>query len=340
MISKENNFDFIRLFMSMLVLYGHSYLLYYGPSTQYRDFIYVISSGQIDAGTFAVPVFFIMSGYLITASWQNTNNLRKFLEKRIFRIYPAVTVSILFTIYVIGFLVSSDYFTYLSGLEIYKVLKSISIMYIGNSVMNVFSDLPYPSAVNGSLWTLMYEFFCYLMIAFLGYFKLLNRRNAILIFIVFYLLSMMNKYTPFSNTLFFLKSLPDLALYFFAGVLYFYRKEKVHSFEKVFFMLFLLGLFSYIGYLHLILVFVLYETLFYISYFKYIKLHNFAKRGDFSYGVYIYAFPIQQILMFFWKDNFTYGLFLVASIIISLFLAILSWKIVEKPSIEFARNMS
>jgi len=340
MISKENNFDFIRLFMSILVLYGHSYLLYYGPATQDRDFMYVISSGQIDAGTFAVPVFFIMSGYLITASWQNTKNLRKFLEKRIFRIYPAVIVSILLTIYLIGFLVSSDYSNYLSNLEIYKVLKSIFIMYIGNSVMNVFSNLPYSSAVNGSLWTLMYEFFCYLMIAFLGYSKLLNKRNIILIFIVFYLLSMMNKYTSFSNTLFFFKSLPDLALYFFAGTLYFYRKEKVHSLEKVLLMLLLLALFTYVGYLHLVLVFVLYEVLFYISYSKYIKLHNFAKRGDFSYGVYIYAFPIQQTLIFFWRDDFTYCLFLVTSTITSLFLAILSWKIVEKPSIDFARNMS
>ncbi|MBI5810470.1 MAG: hypothetical protein HZB21_04690 [Deltaproteobacteria bacterium] len=67
-------------------------------------------------------------------------------------------------------------------------------------------------------------------------------------------------------------------------------------------------------------------------------LKNFGRHGDFSYGMYVYAFPVQQTLMNFWPGGFPLFGFFLAAFTITLFLAILSWSFVEKPALKLKKR--
>jgi peptidoglycan/LPS O-acetylase OafA/YrhL len=91
---RHNNFDFIRFGLAALVIFSHSFDLLAGTSAT-NPFM-VATHGQKELGTFAVEMFFIVSGFLITQSFLTGRGLRDFLKKRVLRIYPAfIMISVL-----------------------------------------------------------------------------------------------------------------------------------------------------------------------------------------------------------------------------------------------------
>ncbi|MES2348553.1 MAG: acyltransferase, partial [Pseudomonadota bacterium] len=170
----KNNFDFVRFFAATLVLISHSFALTGHPRAEP---LAVLSDHRTDLGHIAVIIFFIASGFLISASWSNKPDLIRFINSRILRIIPGLVVVLLFCI-LIGSLISTASNHAFYGSAITFFVRNL-FMYKGQAdLAGVFQQNIYGDAINGSLWTLRIEFTCYLLIAAIGLIHALNEKTA------------------------------------------------------------------------------------------------------------------------------------------------------------------
>ena len=162
---KDNNFNLIRIAAAFAVLISHSFPLANGSGFP-EPFSKLIgmSMGQI-----AVDIFFVTSGFLVSASIQNRNNLLEFVLARFLRIYPAMLVMVLLTVFGLGiFFTTLPIGDYLSDHKTHRYLfRGLTI--IGGvwfDLPGVFKNIPYAGTINGSLWTLPFELRMYLLLGF------------------------------------------------------------------------------------------------------------------------------------------------------------------------------
>ena len=153
-MSKNNNFDLLRLFGAALVVYGHSYPLTGAAAPGFA---------ANPVGTIGVKIFFVVSGYLVAQSWVRDSHLVRFAVRRGLRIFPALTVVVLVSVFFLGPVFTSlpldEYFPHpLTS----AYLRNI-VLYISYALPGVFEHNTYPAAVNGSLWSLPAEFAMYLL---------------------------------------------------------------------------------------------------------------------------------------------------------------------------------
>lgn len=164
--SPANGFDCLRLIAAALVVVHHARVLN-GAAP------WMIGWGP-DPGALGVGIFFVISGYLVTASLRRTPGVGVFLAKRVLRIAPGLLAALLLTALVLGPLVSdlpvADYFG--DAAPLLYVLKNLSLYAVTYDLPGVFADAPYPNVVNGSLWSLRLEFTAYLCLAALGALRL------------------------------------------------------------------------------------------------------------------------------------------------------------------------
>ena len=153
--SLTNNFDALRLYAAMMVIYGHGFNM----------------TGQVGPGLWGVPfarvgldVFFSISGYLITASWERTPSLAPFFLKRALRIWPGLIACTVLTAFVLGPLVTElPVGRYLASHYTFRYLANV-VFYSRLYLPGVFLHAHYPGAVNGSLWSLFPEALCYISV--------------------------------------------------------------------------------------------------------------------------------------------------------------------------------
>ncbi|MBI34589.1 MAG: hypothetical protein CMP67_04410 [Flavobacteriales bacterium] len=345
----SNNFDIIRFFAAFLVIIKHSNALtgedHYFISDQNLPFL-------------GVPIFFIISGYLITISAIRSNNMFTYLWKRILRIIPGLAIATLFTVVIIGPLVSNTpIFEYFLNPETYNHLLSITLYKFKNSIPSVFEE-NLISGVNGSLWTLKYEFTCYILVLILVVSNAHKLRHLILAMFVlivscriymgddFYIYDYRNKYALGHNLMY----LVQWGVYFLSGVVFYLFKEKIPLKGNIALIATLIYAMLFYFYPETIkyyqYVYIPY-CLFYISFIPG-KTNHFGKYGDFSYGMYIYAFPVQQTLIHF-SDSIHPLVLTGYTTVLVLGLSFLSWNYVEKPmlrlknlfekkSLQFSKN--
>ncbi|MDE2400455.1 MAG: acyltransferase [Burkholderiales bacterium] len=322
-LRQNNNFDVLRFVAASLVLLSHSFPISRGGDG--GEPLYVVTNGKQTLGHIAVVIFFVVSGFLIAGSWIGRKKVSSFMFSRVLRIVPGLAVMLLLTV-LAGAFVTVDSQAYpLSAVTYF--FRNVLLFKGQGDLAGVFVDNPYGSVVNGSLWTLRIEFSCYLVVATLGACGRLDRFWTWVTWAVVLLLSMKSG-MPTS----FLRELLPLLVWFLGGVLaYLYRDILVPK------------QFGWIGAGIIICFLVLGIDLIYISpllsfaiiYLAYKDgpLVNFGKNGDFSYGIYIYAFPVQQFL----ASKF-YGLEWWGNVLIgfpiTLLLAMLSWHFVEKKSLR------
>jgi peptidoglycan/LPS O-acetylase OafA/YrhL len=169
--------DGIRIIAAVAVIVSHSYALLGRPEPEPASF----GTYRLTLGAVAVGVFFVVSGFLITASWRASSGLWAYSVKRVFRIWPALILAVLGAAYVVGPLVTTlpvrEYLR-APGTSAY-VKNNITMIPITNTLPGVFTSLPVP-AVNGSLWTLPYEVLCYIGAAAAGMLGLLRYRWVVL----------------------------------------------------------------------------------------------------------------------------------------------------------------
>jgi peptidoglycan/LPS O-acetylase OafA/YrhL len=230
---KTNNLDFLRFFFATIVIYCHCYILYYGTEDTVEP-LWVLSNGQMSIGTFAVNFFFILSGFLIYQSWENSATAGSFLMKRFLRIYPGFIVASLLCLLVIGPFGTADFYTpfgywteYYQRIDWLKALTNLALLR-EVEVPWSFNNLPIANVVNGSLWTIRYEFYCYLLILLFGSLKLFRFRWFNLgVFLVGWILYAMQEF--FEVYLYNWQELgifgkpdflPRFIVYFFSGILF------------------------------------------------------------------------------------------------------------------------
>lgn len=323
-LDDKNNFDAIRLLAAVGVIFSHAYPALVGSNK--TEFFYVLSGGQTTLGDLCVAIFFIISGLLITQSFLRSASLIDYFTNRILRIIPALFVVSLVICIIVGPAVtevaSRDYWT-----------NYLTARYMGNALIypsaqqlpGVFTHHAYPLVTNASIWTLSYEFTCYIFIAAIC----LAFRKAWLASIALFLFATATVFYTYISPEIFVR----FSSYFFAGsIAYCVRKWVVLDFR-----VFLLSIVALCAatYFHralvpAICVFGTYATI-YIAYAERLKAQNASRYGDFSYGVYLWAWPIQQLMSPYTPSpelNFIFSLPFVFMI------AILSWHFVEKPALS------
>ncbi|MEE9403372.1 MAG: acyltransferase, partial [Algisphaera sp.] len=294
-------------------------------------------------------VFFVGSGLLIAASFFSRNNLIAFTWARVLRIYPACVAAILFCVFVVGLsftkLSTGDY---LASKQTWSYLIKNSLLLFGIEwkLPGVFEGVPYPGAVNGSLWTLPYELRMYLCVALAGTLLLwLAQRTgrAVLkpmfaaIAIVAMGANIANHFWPFGA---FVSGhgLHLFSMFFVGSTAYLYR-DQVKLLTPVF-LLFSATL--AVSLFHPDLFFVVYcvtvpYLVLYLAYVPGGLIRGFNRFGDYSYGIYIYAFPVQQAVVS-WKAGVSITAMTLWSFPITFALAYLSWHLLEKRVLKLKKG--
>lgn len=330
-----NNFDLLRILFAWFVIISHSYVLNGLGAT---DPLFEATNQTFLFSFIGVKGFFIISGCLIFKSMMVSKSIPEYLIKRTLRIFPALAVVLLVTLVAV-------FFIYPAGITPFFYNKEVYAYFIGNLILfkphffitGVFSNLMSP-AINGSLWTIEYEFFFYLFI--LGFFFVRSNKKLLTILlglsVAAFLVVRLFFYNWTVQTHFFipLESMFDLGPYFLMGALlscYDLDQLPAKNVIAVFLLSALLvGTYMHVGHT------VVYFTLPYLVIYLGKKTSGLAawvhqKLGDPSYGIYLYAFPLQQFIIYLYKPS-TLTLFVISTIGAFAF-GYLSWILIEKKAL-------
>lgn len=327
--SRDNNFDFLRFLAATLVIFSHSFAL---TAKTYDP--YLLLTHYATFGIVAVNIFFILSGFLITKSWLDNPKIFIYLKKRILRIMPGLFVAVMFTIFVIGPIATTMSMREYFHNPVTKEYFSNAYLSINFYLPGVFETNLYKNGVNGSLWTLPIEFKLYMLVLALGIIRLFYKRIIILILgVSVFVYGAVNLLLP---ALYNLDPTQQdylrCAVYFSMGITMYIFRDKIKFSKKILVvaLIFFLASFqskygSTISYLTLPYI------MLYIGLLKTSAFNIFSKYGDFSYGLYIYAFPVQQTIVHLSKNNISVAGLFLSAFLVTLFLAICSWNLIEKP---------
>lgn len=333
----KNNFNLIRLLATVGVIITHSYALLGKPE---NDFLARLSNGLLSFSRLGVYTFFIISGFLITQSLERSSSIFSFYWKRFLRIFPALFVVIFLSVFVLGFFLTDlNFGEYFKNPITYRYLGGVTLYRLTFDLPGVFKENPLPSTVNGSLWTLPYEWTCYFFLSCLV--LLVKKRKNFLLLSSFFLLMFarwfwrdnLDKMIPI--LLINLNHLLNYSLFFFSGIVaYVYKDLLKFSWPLALLCIFLI----FINSTKIWGIYILYCLLAYlILYLAIIKLpwQNFLVGRDYSYGLYIWAFPVQQILVKFFFPGLNIYTLAFLTFLCTMPLAILSWHLIEKPCLKF-----
>tara|TARA_B110000037_G_C17067752_1_gene484513 strand:- start:402 stop:1442 length:1041 start_codon:yes stop_codon:yes gene_type:complete len=337
--SSVNNFDLIRLFAATQVAISHS-SIHFDYESVFIDWLSIFPG---------VPIFFFISGFLIFGSYekslQNDRPFVNFYTKRFLRLYPALWMCIFVSV---GMLFISGY------LSIMKLsLVDLIIWLLANSTFFQFYNPDFlrdfgVGVINGSLWTIAVEIQFYILTPLLFF---LLRKNLIFIFILFFLLVLLNAVNTHLNLreniiekLISVSFIPWLYMFILGALTYKFQRIMIYISKVPFILLLIVYIFiiyfttqgfetgntiNFIAYLSLISVVIK------LAISKPNLSDNLIKRNDISYGIYIYHMPVVNFVMYY---GYKGGNALVLTLASTIFIAILSWFIVERPFLRIKKN--
>lgn len=340
----RNNFDLVRLIAAVTVVYAHSFVVQLPDG--HEDPVAVLL-GYDYTGSLGVFAFFLLSGLLVTASFDRQRSASRFVLLRASRIWPAVAAASLFAIFLMGPLVTTlPLDKYFSSFRTWSNLDSFSTIVFGRRMQlpGVFDHNRQPYAIFGPLWTLPIEVRYYGVVLITGMLGLLKSRRAIFGAILLGAIPFL-VYPHFEPH--FYVTLRNLAHkpggygffpepVFMAGMLLYAFRDRVHISGWTCVAL-------WCAFLVLRGTPLEYD-LFYLA-FGYAVLwigtaallHRFAPRNDYSFGIYIYGFAVQQVIACFWPHLDHMSAFLLTLPFVFA-CAWVSWHCVEKPALDWTRR--
>lgn len=339
---KDNNLNLIRFLAAYAVLVTHSYAIIYGSG----DFEPMRQSLGMTWGNIAVDIFFIVSGFLVAGSLVAKGSLLNFFVARGLRIYPALWLMlILTTTFAALFVTKYSFLEYLTHRDLWMYLLKGGTLVAGVSyeLPGTFLSVPYSEVVNGSLWTLPKEVRMYILLAIVWWALRImgrlgtNSMGIVAVGIVVFSLGFFSyfKYIGKDATNY------KLAYMFFTGVAFYSYRQKIWLSGRLSFIIALLllvsGLFFHKEIFHCFYVLSVAYLIFWCAYVP--RVFRFYNRfGDYSYGIYIYAFFVQQCVIYFIPTASVFYMTLISSLV-TFILAFLSWHFVEKPVLRFKDSL-
>ena len=366
--ARHNSLNFLRLAMCLTVIFSHAITLG-GFGSEW------LIGGRITIGLPTLYGFFCLSGFLIAGS-ATRNHVGRYLWQRFLRIMPAYWLCLVITAFIIGAvawthqkhtqscnIVSCYYFVAGSGPFGYVYHN----WFLGVNQYNIGSTPlggPVPYFWNNSVWTLLPEVICYLMLAGLASLKLLRHRHVVVgLACGLWLLEVVvarwgpanivpHTFGPFTLAPSVLVGVITLAPAFLTGTLLYLYRDKVP--DSGWLALGLLGVFAAGAFLPFfgqemtrfshylpgstsLMAPALAYPLLWLGIHLPAPFQRIGARNDYSYGVYIYGWPVQQLLGMWGVQHWGYAVFTASAITGSLTLAVLSWHLVEKRALKLKK---
>lgn len=298
---QPNNFDSLRLLFAVLVVFSHSFPI--ARSTNDTEPLFVLTHGQATFGNISVWAFFLISGFLITRSWQRSPSILKYLKHRVGRIYPGFAAATI--VAAVVFIPLATYTPIHLAVSLKELL--FSCLWLQDlHYAPIFPNNPLHDALNGSLWSVSFEARCYLGVIFLGLTGLLRKRWIVVA--LFFIVLGLRLYTDVTGWIPGTGPLPSFVgfpLFWFA-VLPFFLAGTIFQISGGPALLrrpwlalaaALLVASNFVPHGLVVTMPIcgsyLLMGLAYLPLLHPIRLGRF---GDFSYGTYLYAFPIQQLI--------------------------------------------
>jgi peptidoglycan/LPS O-acetylase OafA/YrhL len=332
---RNNALNAIRLALAAQVMLFHSFVISGHPLPQVlRQLIFGVG----------VDGFFAISGFLITSSWLRHPRIRDYLVARALRILPGFYVCLIVTAFMIAPLGvaiqgGSAAKLLMSAAPFEYVVDNSALAYIHFDIGGTPNGIPAAGAWNGSLWSLIWEALCYLAVAVIGIVGLANRRwvspamlaLAVLAATLLPPLSLSEAWT-----------IPQLiarcAIMFAAGALLYQFEDMIPArwplvgvSVAILLAAGLLPDYRVVAAIPLAYIVIVSGALTHHT--------RLNLRTDLSYGMYIYAFPVQQLLAMCGLVGLNPFLFFVVSAIATLPLALLSWFLVEKRAMSLKSRL-
>jgi peptidoglycan/LPS O-acetylase OafA/YrhL len=343
---RDNNFNLIRFLAAALVLYSHAYPLSGTPGEPLEKL------AGFSLGHFAVDVFFAVSGFLVTGSLLGKRRLGPFLRARVLRIFPALVASSVLTAFVVGALHTSlPLPVYFREADTWRFALQNATCWpwqIVYGLPGTFTHVPVSDVVNGSLWSLPFELNMYAGLAIAGLLaytgpRLLGDRvlRAIVAGAVVAILAYTaNETFEFANG-FTTRQGIRLSALFATGAAFYVLRERV-VLSRAWFAAALAGLGTALVWGHAVAV--LYTvSLQYVVLWLACVPAGFVRRynalGDYSYGFYLWAFPVEQSVMAWYPGASRIALTLLSGLP-TLALAMLSWHLLESPMLALKDRWS
>ena len=332
-VGRANNFNLLRFFAASLVIFSHCSALAYGNNPEP---VMTYFGGLETGGSLGVLVFFAISGFLVTQSLVARGKLRYFLAARALRIYPGLVAAVLFSIVIASFATDWPLRDFLRDHQTRRFLIHNSMAYpIDFNLPGAFANNPLKSGVNGSLWTLPLEIQMYLVIAAFGLFGIFASReiyNGVFVAFVIVMSSVKGSALPLIAEH---PEAPRLALAFLCGAFCYINRDRLRM--SIPWGLFLIAAIVWghtrIPNMRMVYIPAVVYIVLLLGYHPKLYFSPFNRLGDYSYGLYIYAFPTQQLMAYLHKGIRPVEMFLTAFPFI-LLAAVLSWHFIEKPALR------
>ncbi len=334
---RDNNFNLLRLFAAFLVLYSHCYAVTTGLSSEEP----LRAQFGVTFGSIAVDIFFVTSGFLVTSSLLIRRSAAHFLRARVLRIFPALIVAQLLTVFILGtWLTSLPLNVYISSTDtIISLVRNISLFTgISFTLPGVFENNPMRSLVNASLWTLPYEIGMYAGLFLLWFMLSRSNKNQSGQFerAIFSVAALSLAVHICSHFMWRDSALLRLTCMFSIGSSFYLLKERMAIAGKYFAYCAIFLMLSTINkqVFFIVYTFVIPYLVFCLAYLPKGFIRSYNSIGDYSYGIYIYAFPIQQSLVFLLPGISITKLLILSTMITSL-LAMFSWHFIESRALKY-----
>ena len=336
--ARDNNFNLIRAVAATAVLVSHAWPLSLGAGTP-EPLLAIVGASL---GTLAVYVFFAISGFLIAMSFARSNSPQVFLAARTLRLFPGLLVSLLLVAFVMGPLVTAlpvaEYLTD-PALPLF-VLRNMALVSPAYELPGVFAGNPYP-AVEGSIWTLVHEVVCYMGVLVAGLLGAFRERHRMAICLSVYGAVWLAYLIAWHGLHPKVDALHRLSLPFATGVLFFVLRDRlVLSGWGVLAAWAVWGLArgtvpAAVG---PALILALAYSTFWLAYVPRGPILAYNRLGDYSYGLYIYAFPLQGLMVWLFGPMGP-GMNIALALPATLACAIMSWHLVEAPALALRHRL-
>jgi peptidoglycan/LPS O-acetylase OafA/YrhL len=334
-----NLFNAVRLVAAAAVIVSHAGSIKTGQMTEILDGMtpYALSDH-------AVNVFFALSGVLVAMSFDRAGTFVAFVQARLLRIFPAVIMCGLITAFVLGpALTSEPWQDYWGHADTWLYPLRLGIAMDENAALpGLFAYAPFTGEVNQPIWTLRWELAAYGGVALMGLAGFLRSRQAMIIMLVLAAAGLV------ADSLFReAKAQPDMLdnglrygmLYVLGAAAYVWRKQLPLSLPILLGLIGLTWLANNTNAeLTLWLITTAYGALWAGS-LNLAGLRRATDKGDISYGLYIYGWPVTQALTERLPD-LDLPMLCLLSLVIAGALATLSWVYVEKPALDLKKKHS